>query len=417
MNVNPENNKEVCVLSPSSGCPMRCLDVSKLKNYFYLNNFTVVDSFENADYVVFVTCSVSPMQLEDSFTTIRKLQKARGELIVMGCLPGANDIELRTLFNGKAIPSKNISDIDNYFPDFRIKYHQVPEAHSYDLEAHNLFTNIKYYTSYTNLLLKYGLSHAFFRQIIRTYDYKKFIKLNEGNNINDKCHIVICHGCSNNCAYCNIRDSVGKIKSKSIEALVEEYSGLLAQGYRLFHFIADDLCSYGLDNKSSLLQLLQALSAIDSAYNVKWSLQGINPAWLVKNHKELSALFKSKKIWEVTLAIESGSDRIIKLMNRKYIIKEVENALKTLRKLNPGLRIDALFFAGFPTETEDDFNDTLKLIRSIRFDDARVTYYTEFERVPSAKILPKVSPEVVKARCLRANELLLSLKTNVVRGD
>lgn len=406
------NKKQVCVLSPHSGCPLRCLDAAKLKKYFYLNNFTLVNSVENADYIIFVTCSVSPLQLENSFETIREIQKTQGELIVMGCLPGANEIELRTIFSGKAIATKNISDVDKFFPDFRIKYHQVPEAYSYDIETYNVFSNIKNDTPYFELLSNYGFSRTFFRKAVRSYHFKNFIKSNIGYNISDRCFIITSRGCSNNCTYCNIRESVGKITSKQIDVIVKEYTELLSQGYRLFHLIADDLCSYGLDIKSSLSELLKSLSVIDTNYKVKWSLHGINPAWLVKHYNELIPLLTTQKIWEITLAIESGSDRIIKLMNRHYKIKEVEKVLRTLRSINPGLRLDALFFMGFPTETDEDFNNTLEFIKKVRFDDARITYYTEFERVPSAKIFPKVSEDIVNKRILIAEELLRKIKAD-----
>ncbi len=412
MNIKLENKKRVSVLSPPSGCPMRCLEAVKIKNYFFLNNYTVEDSIENADYIIFVTCSVSPLQMNASLEIIRNIQKAKGELIVMGCLPGANEIELRTVFSGKVVASKSINDLDLFFPDFRIKFHQVPEAHSYEIENYNLFSNLQQVTPAIKLLMKYGFSKTFFRKNIRSRDFNRFMKTNNGCNITDKCFIVICSGCTHNCSYCNIKAGIGTVKSRSIDAIVEEYSLLLAEGYRLFHFLADDLCSYGLDIKSSLIPLLQALSAADSAYNVKWSLHGFNPAWLVKNYKELIPLFKSKKVWDITLAVESGSNRIIKLMNRSYKREEVEAVLKSLRKINSGLRIDALYFVGFPTETDADFNDTLNMIKNVRFDDVRVTYYTEFERVASAKLFPKVDKEVIKNRLIAAEELLKSIKAD-----
>jgi threonylcarbamoyladenosine tRNA methylthiotransferase MtaB len=408
---------KVHVIPPSSGCPMRSLDASKLKKYFYLNNFEVVNTAKDANYIIIVTCSVSPLQFDNSIEKICELENETGEIIVMGCLPGANDIELRNFFLGKAIATKDINGIDKYFPDFRIKFEQVPEANFYNNEAINLISGITYYTSYFKVFFKYGISQSFIRQVFRTYDYKKFKKVNYRYNVEDRCNIVICHGCSNNCTYCNIKKSVGRIRSRSIKSIVEEYMQLLSEGYRLFHFIADDLSSYGLDLNSSLIQLLEELSKVDSKLHVKWSFQGINPSWLVENYKEIVPLIKSKKIWELTIAVESGSDRIIKLMNRKYKIKDVEKVLKSFRKQNRGLRIDALLFAGFPTETDKDFNDTLKFISNVRLDDARTTYYTEFERVASAKIFPKVSNEVVQERCRMARELMIKLKTDVVYGE
>jgi tRNA A37 methylthiotransferase MiaB len=402
------NKKRVCVIDPPSQCPLRSLDASKLTNYFALNNLIVTDSFHDVDYIVYVTCSVSPTDVENALKTIDELQKTKAELIVMGCMPGSNLKELRTAFDGPAIATKDISDIDNYFPEFRIKFHQTPEPHTYDYAEMDktVFYNKHDYSSFGSLLLNYGLSNSFFRKLSRLKDYKKFVKENNANNTNDKCFIITSYGCTNKCAYCNIRRAVGKIKSKSIEMIVREYAELLEQGYRIFHFLADDISSYGLDINSSLNELLDLLSETDKAYNVKWSLHGMNPAWIVKNQSFLRPYFESKKVWDITIAMESGSDRIIKLMNRHYKAKDVEAVLTLFRKLNPGLRIDALFFVGFPTETEEDFMKTFEFVKNNKFDKVRVTYYYEFDYLPAAKLYPKVSAEEMKNRIGRIDKLL-----------
>ncbi len=394
------NNKRVFVIDPPSQCPLRSLDASKLRNYFALNDLIVTDSLDDVDYIVYVTCSVSPADVENTLKDINQYSKHKAQLIVMGCMPGSNLKELRTAFDGPAIATKNINDIDTYFPGFRIRFNQTPDPHTYhyaDMDKTIFFTKHDYY-SYPTLFFKYGVSGTFFRKLHRLKDYKKFIRYNNGSRVEDACFILASRGCANNCSYCNIRRAVGKIKSKSIETLVNEYQDTLSQGYRMFHFLADDLGSYGLDINSSLNELLDALSETDKGFNVKWSLHGMNPDWIVRNRDYLTPYIQSKKVWDLTIAMESGSDRIIQLMNRHYKVKDVEAVLNFFRKLNPGLRMDALFFVGFPTETERDFEDTLNFVKNIQFDNARVTYYYEFDYLPAAKLFPKVSMEDMKRR-------------------
>ncbi|MGM0650322.1 MAG: radical SAM protein [Bacteroidota bacterium] len=408
MDKNKNKKKRVCVIDPPSQCPLRCMDASKLRNYFTVNNMNVTDHIDDADIILYVTCSVSPNDVENTLKDIEAYNKYKAELFVMGCMPGSNLKELRTGFDGPAISTKNISDIDTYFPEFNIKYNQTPEPHTYhyaDMDKTIFFTKHDYY-SLPTLLLKYGLSQTFFRKYYRLKEYKKFLRNNNGSRVEDACFILTSRGCTNNCSYCNIRRAVGKIKSKSIDALVNEYAEMLNQGYRIFHFLADDLGSYGLDMHSSLNELLDALSEIDEKYHVKWSLHGMNPAWIVKNQSFLRPYFEAKKVWDITIAMESGSDRIIRLMNRHYKAKDVEAALRLFRKLNPGLRIDALFFVGFPTETEEDFMATFKFVKNNKFDKARVTYYYEFDYLPAAKLYPKVSAEEMKNRIERIDKLL-----------
>ncbi len=415
MILNQENTKKVYIATAFE-CPLRKLDAAKLRNYFSLNNYKLVETIESCDYHIYITCSAINPNVINQLNYIKKSQNSSGELIVMGCLPGTNEEDLKTVFSGKTIVTKNISDIDNYFPDVRIKYHEVPDVHQYEFGSFVL-SDINLHESAFKLLLKHGLSKTFYRQIYRSNDFKNYIRLNKGFNITDPCFLIISSGCANNCSYCNIREAIGKVKSKSIKSLVEEYSSLLMQGYRLFHFLAEDICSYGLDINSSLSQMLMSLSEADKGFQVKWSLDGVNPGWLVKYQHEMIPLIKSKKIWEMTISVENGSNRIIELMNRHYNIEEVENVLKSLRKINPGLKINALFIEGFPSETEEDFNKTLSLLKKVRFDNVTFTVYSEFETRASAKIFPKVSKNVIGERMSRARKLLLSLKTPVIRGD
>lgn len=411
---NPRKNK--VFISAAFACPLRVLDSAKLKNYFLLNNYIIVDSYQHADYYLYVTCSATQPIVERELETINDLSNSSCELIVMGCLPGANSDELSQVFRGKAIATKNIEDIDSLFPDFRIPFKDVPETYNYDY-GNYVFADANPNASLISLILKYGLSHNLHRHLHRNSDYKKYRDENPGKNISEPRFVKICSGCANNCSYCNIREAVGKVKSKNIELLNREYSELLQQGNRLFHFLAEDICSYGLDIKSSLQELLVSLQITDSEFNTKWSLEGMHPAWFIKHQNELFPFIKSKKVWEITLSVEHASDRILKLMNRLYKIADLKQVLKTLRKLNPGVKINAMFILGFPSETDEDFNQVIELLKTARFDCVTLSAYSEFSKRASSQILPKVPNDIVHERLNKANRVLMKLKTPIIRGD
>lgn len=402
-------SKQVHISTPFCHCSLRKLEAVKLRNYFSINNYKLVDTVEDADYHICITCAVTKANLDNHLEYFKSINNSNNELIVMGCLPGTNPEELKQVFSGKAIVTKDIADIDKFFPDFRIKFAEVPEVYFYDIGAFHMFTDDTVNQNYFSLIRKYGLSKTFFSKVSRKLQANDFSRHNKTFNVSEPCFIKISSGCANNCTYCNIRDAIGKIKSKSIENLCVEYGRLLEEGNRNFHFIAEDLCSYGLDIKSSLGDLLKALSEVDYNYDVKWTLNGVNPNWLSHNYQELASLFKSK-IWEIMIAVESGSDRLIGLMNRKYVISELEEALINLRKINPGFRINSLFILGFPSETEEDFQSTINLIKKVKFDSVTLTDYSEFENRASAKIFPKVDAETVYERRKRAEDVLKKLK-------
>jgi tRNA A37 methylthiotransferase MiaB len=402
-------HKKVYISTPFCHCSLRKLEAEKLRNYFSINNYTLVDNIEDADFHICVTCAVTKANLNNHIEYFKTIANSSGELIVAGCLPGTNPKELKQVFSGKVIVTKDIADIDKFFPDFRIKFTEVPEVYFYDIGAFHMFTDDTVNQSYFNLLCKYGFSKTFFSKINRKRQANDFYRNNKNLNVSEPCFVKISSGCANNCTYCNIRDAIGKIKSKSIENLCVEYRSLIEEGNRNFHFIAEDLCSYGLDIKSSLGDLLTALSEVDYNYDVKWTLNGVNPNWLSHNYKEFASLFKSK-IWEIMIAVESGSDRLIELMNRKYVISELEETLINLRKINPGFRINSLFILGFPSETDEDFQSTINLIKNVKFDSVTLTNYSEFENRASAKIFPKVDAETIYERRKRAEDVLKKLK-------
>ncbi len=411
-----KDKKNKVYISTAFDCPLRILDAIKLRNYFTLNNFKIIDSQKNADYYLYITCAATMSMVQKELETIKELQKSGCELIVMGCMPGANQKELNAVFSGKTVSTKHIETIDTYFPDFRIKFNDVPEVHTYDF-GNYVFLDMHPNASFVQLLFKHGLSNTFIRRLHRHRDYKQFVKVNRQAITSEPCFLKICSGCSNNCSYCNIKEAVGKLKSKSPSVIRDEYANLLKQGYRIFHFVAEDICSYGLDMHGSLHELLKSLSVIDTGYHVRWSLEGVHPAWLVEHQDNIVPFIKSKKIWEITLSVEHGSDRILKLMNRHYKIIDVVKNLEVLRKTNPGIKINAMLIVGFPSESDEDFNKALDLLEKMRFDCVTVSAYSEFKKRPSSKIFPKVTDEVLQERLLRTKQILHNLKTPIIRGD
>jgi len=406
-------NKKVYISKPFCFCNLRMIDSVRIRNYFTLNNFKVVHKLEEADYHICFTCGVSKSILEKHINYFQEIKDSKSELIVMGCIPGTNPDELKAVFSGKTVVTNDISGIDKYFPEFRIKFLDVPEVYSYEVENIPMYINNTSKYSVFQLLSEFGLTQTLLRKIHYKRQANLFFKKNKGFNVLDPCFIRICWGCTNNCTYCNIRNAIGTIKSKSIESLCNEYSKLLEQGNRNFHFVAEDLCSYGQDIGSSLGDLMKALSVVDENYNVKWTLYGVNPRWLVLNYNEFMHLFKYK-IWEIITAIESGSDRLLGLMNRNYKIIEVEKALLDLRKANKGLSIKTLFIVGFPSETEDDFQLTINLVKKVKFDLVAFSQYSELEKLASAGIFPKIDPAKILERIKRANKMAKKLKIEVL---
>jgi tRNA A37 methylthiotransferase MiaB len=148
-------------------------------------------------------------------------------------------------------------------------------------------------------LLKNYLTNEFNIKVVDHYRYADCIKVSTG--------------CTGKCSYCSIRVGRGKIKSKTIGAIVKEFNKGIALGYKHFGLIGTDLGDYGKDINSDLYELLNRIVETKGDYKIK--LRNVSPRWLIPNHSKLILLLKSKKFIYLQSPIQSGSDDILKLIN------------------------------------------------------------------------------------------------------
>ena len=181
----------------SNGCPGRDLDMSRLIRYFEINDCRMVSSARKADYIIFVTCSFKENRKNASIETIRKYKTYKGELIVAGCLPEIAPEELSDIFSGKCISTKQLEQIDDFFPDFRYKFNMVEDANY-------LYPKLSY--MFHKALPEIKLNKNLCKQITSLNIFS------EGKQIP---YLRIGRGCNERCAYCGIRKAIGPLKSKS----------------------------------------------------------------------------------------------------------------------------------------------------------------------------------------------------------
>jgi tRNA A37 methylthiotransferase MiaB len=168
-----------------------------------------------------------------------------------------------------------------------------------------------------------------------------------------------------------------KFSSYSQNEIIENFRNGLNAGYKNFALIAGDIGCYGLDIGTSLPKLLEELSKVKGDYKI--ALVDLNVRWLIKYHSEFLAILKSNstKISTIILPIQSGSDKILKLMNRHYEIDDVKRCILDLKKNLPGISIETHLMVGFPLETNDDFSMSIRLVKEIQFSKVDIYKYEE----------------------------------------
>lgn len=193
----------------------------------------------------------------------------------------------------------------------------------------------------------------------------------------NRAYVTISHGCNNFCTYCIVPYLRGREVSRSSRDIVDNIIGLTKEGVKEVILLGQNVNSYGNDTKD--INFTQLLTMISKETDVKWiKFMSSHPKDFTD---ELSneILENDKVSKHLHLALQSGSDAILKKMNRHYTAEDFYNKISKLRKRLPLINITTDIIVGFSNETIDDFNSTLDLVKSIEFDDAFMYKYNEIE--------------------------------------
>jgi len=183
--------------------------------------------------------------------------------------------------------------------------------------------------------------------------------------------IPISEGCLSYCTYCKTRFARGQLLSYPKEKIIAQFRSALEDGCKEFWITSQDNGCYGFDiyrkEKYFLPQLLDDLLAIDGDFRIRLGMA--NPDHIDRIKDDLIHIFKHPKMYKfLHIPVQSGSNKVLRLMKRQYTIEDFKNIIKSFRKEIPGITISTDIIVGFPEETEDDFECSMKLLKDIRFD-------------------------------------------------
>lgn len=232
------------------------------------------------------------------------------------------------------------------------------------------------------------------------------------DGINKRLLIPVAVGCLGSCSYCIMPISRGRLSSYPPEKVVKLFSDAIARGVKEVFLVAQDLASYGLDIGTTLPNLLRELLKHEGEYMIRLGM--MEPSTLATIATELRPLYMNPHVYKyLHLPLQSGSDRILKLMNRRYTNKDfLELATSFRSEADVFLATDVI--VGFPTEDDEDFEQTCKLLEKLSPDKVHVARYS-MRPFTKASSLPQLSDCVKKARTRIMNELVqeLTLKRNM----
>ena len=215
--------------------------------------------------------------------------------------------------------------------------------------------------------------------------------------------VQIAQGCLNNCTYCITKHAMGNLYSYPLEQILEEIKINLKKGCKEIWLTAQDTGCYGADLSADLPKLLKQVIQIPSKFRVRVGM--MNPTSFMKIYEQLIPIYSHPKIYKfIHVPIQSGNDEILKKMNRQYTSSEIQRILATFRKAIPTLALSIDIIVGFPSETDNQFEDTLSFIRQIHPDIVNISKFGARPKTLAAQMKP-LPTKIIKARSKRSAQI------------
>jgi len=391
----------------AKGCPRSKSSMSTLVEYFRANGWKATTDAGQADLVVFGCCAFDAYNEEASFRYLELIMKKKrpgARIVVFGCLPGINPARLHERFDVTAVASKDIAEFDGII-GASTKLRDVREPN--DLTPY-IEQFGRCFSMVDHALVRLRLAGMFHNKVLdrfTLYGWRRPFSASYKNVY----EIKIGKGCMGKCSYCAIRFAAGPVRSKPAEKIISEFDAGLKAGYRTFRLIADDVGAYGADTGGNIAGLLGRIFDNDEKFELMWD--DFSPKWLIGYYPELSKILQanSGRIGYVGFPMQSGSENIIRLMNREYKVKEAMDCMGAIKEKAPSINITTHLIVGFPGEDEAGFNDTLEVIRDGNFRDVDLYSYCDRPNADSALMTGKVDERVKASRIRKARKLVRSV--------
>jgi tRNA A37 methylthiotransferase MiaB len=390
-----------------NGCPENRIDVARAEKYLVNNGWSACSTWQEADLILFNACGREKKTTSNSLEIIREIQNKKREkqqLVVWGCLPKIDPEVLKKEYKGMMISG------GSELPELIEKLNTSGAINQ--TIANNLGKKIPLNKNNAEEFDRY--KGSVISQICKDAAgrWNDFLD-SHYNLIHDEdptiFYISILTGCRSNCSYCAIHKSRGTTKSKPKELIVKEFQEGLDKGFTNFNLMGTDVGSYGIDYGSNLMNLLKDLIDIKGSFSI--SLRNVNPTHLNKMINEFIPILKSNKIRYIEMPVESGSNRILQLMNRGYTIEEYKSLITRIREACPKIIIRTQVIAGFPTETDQEFKETIQLLEDVVFDFVEVYEFSARPGTPAEKIEPKVPDQLKSKRYIKLYKKALLNRT------
>ena len=386
--------QQVCI-AYANGCPRSRMGAARLFPYFTANGWDVTQNFRKADMVVVSTCGVNKRAERKSIRLLSiadRNRKPNSKLVVLGCLAGINAEVLNHKFNATLVPPVGSAKLDQII-EAKVKLTETKEPNHVQPVVDKAQ---KCFSTFERVISEFEPSKVFLH---RVFDY---LKPNGITSFEENAFSIrILNGCLGECTYCAIKFAEGSLVSKPVDTILTEFDAGIDSKNEHFVVVGTDVGAYGQDIGTNIAELLRGLLARRGPYALH--LQEFHPRWFIQYQKDLIRMFKAAgdKIADIIMPIQSGSERMLKLMRRVNTAAEAKECVLSLREASPRTRILTDVLVGFPGESETDFRDTVRFLRETQFDQIAVYKYEDRPKTEATQMPDKVPENVKHVRVYR----------------
>lgn len=356
----------VRVFVRSFGCSTNLADGEVLAGCLAEAGYKIVNSALNADLIIYNTCAVKGPTENRMIEILRGVPAAK-KLVVAGCLPLINFERLcrEVRFDGVVGPAAGDGIVDVVR---RVLMGERVVA------------------------LKDALKAKPSLKLPR-------VRLNPMVSI-----VPINYGCLGSCAYCCVVFARGRLRSYSVEEIVERIRQDVNSGVKEFWLTSQDTACYGLDLKTNLAELLNAVCAVDGDFKVRVGMMTPNMALAILD--DLIQAFKNEKVFKfLHLPLQSGDNEVLRLMRRLYTIEDFKHIADTFKTNFPMLTLATDVICGFPGESVEAFEKTMQLITEIKPDIVNISKFFARPGTAAAEMPNAVALSEIKRRSVEASNL------------
>lgn len=359
------------------GCQMNVNETAKMKKLLEGNGYEMTDDIHNSDAVFLNTCTVrggAAGKIEGKLGNLKTIKNARKTKMIIGVTGCVAQEE---------------------------KEHILERAPYVDIVIGN--QNIAQLPEIMEKILKGEIVHAVLTD--KEDELPPRIDANFGDGISAS--VAINYGCNNFCTYCIVPHVRGRERSVPMEDIVNDVRKYVEKGYKDILLLGQNVNSYGKDFENShevnFAKLLDAICQIEGDYWIRYVSP--HPKDLTLDVLEVAAKYPEKIARNMHLPVQSGSTNMLKAMNRKYTKEDYLALVDRIKTALPDISLTTDIIVGFPGETEEDFLDTMDVIRKVKYENAYMFMYSIREGTPAATMEGQITEEEKKSRLQRLIEV------------